>query len=130
MAEEKNGMAKGLLVGFLAGAVAGAITALLYAPKSGKELRSDLKQKANSLKEDANDLLNVARSKTAETFQKGKARSEQFASHVSEEAEQILGDADKMISEIRGRATEESGKIKAAFRAGADAYKSEKRTNG
>ena len=44
MAEENNGMAKGMLVGFLAGSVVGAIIALLYAPKSGKELRKDIKE--------------------------------------------------------------------------------------
>ncbi len=47
MAEENSGMAKGLMIGFVAGAVAGAVVALLYAPKSGKELRRDIKDKAN-----------------------------------------------------------------------------------
>ena len=34
---------KGLLFGFLAGGVIGAVLALLYAPKSGKELRKDIR---------------------------------------------------------------------------------------
>ena len=126
MAEEKGGMAKGLLIGFVAGAVAGAITALLYAPKSGKELRTDLKQKANNLKEDAAEYIKGARSKMGETASRARSRSDEFVSEVKQQAEHILDDADTMLSSIRERAGDESGKVKAAFRAGVDAYKSEK----
>ena len=86
MASERSGIAKGLLIGFVAGAVAGAVTALLYAPKSGKELRSDIKQKANEFKDDA----------------------------------------EKRFADLRDRSKEEGGSIATAFRAGVDAYKSEK----
>lgn len=126
MADDKNEMAKGLLIGFIAGAVAGAVTALLYAPKTGKELRSDLKQKANNLKDDAAEYLKTTRSKINEAVTKTKSRSGQFVSEVTEQAGHILDDADKMLSTMRERAADESGKVKAAFRAGADAYKSEK----
>lgn len=40
MASDEN-MGKGLLIGFLTGAAVGSIIALLYAPKSGKELMED-----------------------------------------------------------------------------------------
>ena len=126
MADDKSGMANGLLIGFIAGAIAGAVTALLYAPKSGKELRSDIKQKANNLKEDAAEYLKVARANMSETVARTKSRSDQFVTEVTEQAGQILDDADKMLSTIRERATDETGKVKAAFRAGAEAYKSEK----
>ena len=126
MSDDKNGMARGLLIGFIAGAVAGAVTALLYAPKTGKELRSDLKQKANNLRDDATDYLKGARSKINEAITRTKSRSDQFVSEVTEQAEHILDDADKVLSTIRDRAADESGKVKAAFRAGADAYKAEK----
>jgi gas vesicle protein len=126
MAEEKSGMAKGLLIGFIAGAVAGAVTALLYAPKSGKELRSELKQKANNLKDDAAEYLKGTRSKISESASRARSRSDEFVSEVKQQAEHILDDADTMLSSIRERAADESGKVKAAFRAGVDAYKSEK----
>ena len=42
MAQESDGMAKGLIVGFIAGSIVGAAIALLYAPKAGKELRAIL----------------------------------------------------------------------------------------
>ena len=120
MAEDKGGMAKGLIIGFIAGAVAGAITALLYAPKSGKELRSDIKDKANSLKEDAGAYLNTVRSKASDAIAKAKVR-------VDHATENILNDAEKMLQDVRERATDESDRVKAAFRAGVDTYKNEKR---
>ena len=57
MATENNKTAKGFLVGFLAGSVVGAIIALLYAPKPGKELRADIKQKATDIKQDAEEYI-------------------------------------------------------------------------
>ena len=126
MAEEKSGLPRGLLIGFIAGAVAGAITALLYAPKSGKELRSDLKQKANDLKRDAGEYAKAARAKAIDLINKGKSRTDHAMSEFSEQAEHILDDADKVLDDIRERVSEESGRIKTAFRAGAETYKAEK----
>ena len=40
---QDNNLAKGFLIGFLAGGAVGAVVALLTAPKSGKELRADIK---------------------------------------------------------------------------------------
>jgi gas vesicle protein len=126
MADENNGMAKGLLIGLLAGSVVGAIVALLYAPKSGKELRSEIKQKASDLKDDAAEYLRMARAKAADIINDGKRRSDQLVTDAKQQAEQLLGDAEKMLTGIRERAGEEAGKVKAAFKAGADAYKNEK----
>lgn len=126
MSEEKNGLAKGLFVGFLIGGVVGAITALLYAPKSGRELRTDIKKKATDLAEGASDYVKNAKGKAKDIIVQGKSRSEQLVSEVKEKAEHIMGDADKVISDIRERAGSEGSKIKAAFRAGIDTYKNEK----
>jgi len=126
MADDKSGIARGLLIGFLAGSVFGAITALLYAPKSGKELRSDIKKKANEFAEDAGEYVKVARTKAVDIVNQGKNRSDKLVSEVKEKAEHILGDAEKVLDGIRERATTEQGRVKAAFRAGVDAYKNEK----
>lgn len=126
MSEENNGLTKGFLIGLLAGGVIGAITALLYAPKSGKELRSEIKKKANDLAENASDYMKTAQKKTLEMINKGKRHSEGLASGAKEKAEIILDDAERVLTEIRGRANTESSKVKSAFRAGVDAYKTEK----
>jgi gas vesicle protein len=47
------------LAGLIAGAVVGAVTALLLAPKSGKETRQLLKEKAGVVGEKAKDLKDI-----------------------------------------------------------------------
>lgn len=46
-----------ILVPFLVGAFAGAITALLLAPKSGKELRKDIKDLAANAKDNLGAVI-------------------------------------------------------------------------
>src|SRR6266404_3153381 len=126
MTEEKSGLAKGLFIGFLAGSVIGAIAALLYAPKSGRELRTDIKRKAADIAEDATQYVKAARAKTFEVMNEGKTRSEQLVNDAKEKADHILGSAEKVLTGIRERAHEEQKRLKSALRAGVDAYKTEK----
>lgn len=128
MTDDKGGLAKGLFIGFLAGSIVGAIAALLYAPKSGKDLRSDIRKKANEFAEDASDYVKTARSKAVDLVNQGKNRSDQLVSDAKQKAEHILDDAEKVLSGIRDRAGSEPGKVKAAFRAGMDAYKNERKS--
>jgi gas vesicle protein len=125
MADEKSGLAKGLLIGLIAGGVVGALIGLLYAPKPGKELRSDIKRKAGSMAEDAGEYIKTATMKGKEIVSQGMSKSEKLISETKEKAGHILDDAEKMLTGIRERAGGETGKIKAAFRAGMDAYKDE-----
>lgn len=123
MSGDKTRLVKGLVIGFVAGAVAGAITALLTAPKSGKEFRSDIKKKAEDLKDRAMDSAQYAGEKASEFV---KATSSAASSAVSGQAESLIEDADKVLTDIRGRASEESARVRSAFRAGVDAYQAEK----
>lgn len=126
MTEEKSGLTKGLFIGFLAGGVIGAIAALLYAPKSGRELRTDIKRKAADIAGDATQYVKSARAKTYDVMNEGKTRSEQLVTEAKEKADHILGSAEKVLTGIRERAHEEPGRLKSALRAGVDAYKTEK----
>jgi gas vesicle protein len=54
---DDNGMAKGLVIGLVAGAVFGLAVGMLYAPKSGAETRSMLKEKAMEAREKAGELV-------------------------------------------------------------------------
>ena len=49
MKRKKDDSAKKITAGFIAGAIAGAIAGILLAPKKGKELRADLKKKADEI---------------------------------------------------------------------------------
>ncbi|OKL36212.1 YtxH domain-containing protein [Domibacillus mangrovi] len=56
---------KDFIIGALCGAFIGAATALMVAPKSGRELRDDLNVQAGSLKERASGLTDTAKDKTS-----------------------------------------------------------------
>lgn len=68
----ENNMGKGLLIGFLAGGAVGAVLALLYAPKSGKELRNDIKVKADGYLDEAEKYIAEAKDKAKDLINEGK----------------------------------------------------------
>lgn len=70
-------MTKGkFALGALIGAVAGVIAGILTAPKSGKETRADIKEKAGELKQE-----------TAKRTEQAKARSGEIAADVKEKVD-------------------------------------------
>lgn len=123
-------MMKGLVIGLLAGGAIGAVLALLYAPKSGRELRAELRDKAEDLMEGAEDYMNVARTKAGDIVSEAKRRSDGIITDAKKKAGSLLEDADRVITGAREKAgsiTEESGRLKNAVKAGVDAYRDERR---
>lgn len=72
--EESSGM-KNFVVGAIVGGIIGAATALLYAPKSGSDLRVDVASQAGVLKEKSADLSAVAKEKTVQLSSQLKEQS-------------------------------------------------------
>jgi gas vesicle protein len=110
MANESDGMAKGLIVGFLAGGIVGAVLALLYAPKTGRELRADIKGKAKDVIDVADDYIMKAKSKASEIVNEGRSRSESLISEAKRKAGSIMDDAERILSDARGRSGAEGPK--------------------
>lgn len=125
MAQDDNGLTKGLLLGFIAGSVLGAVTALLLAPKSGKELRGDIKKKTDELKEATQAQLMKAKAKAEDLVNEGKKRSEEMVSEARRRAGTLISDAERVIEQAKG----EGGKLKAALKAGTEAFKDERSKN-
>ena len=63
--ENRNSLLKGVLI-FAAGAVAGSILAILFAPRSGKETREQIKD----VTEDTKERIGVFLKKGEELFSK------------------------------------------------------------
>ncbi|CUU01048.1 YtxH-like protein [Candidatus Kryptobacter tengchongensis] len=73
MARDNNeGMFKGFLIGFLVGSALGAVLAMLFTPKSGKEMRALIKEKSAQAKEKAEGYLGEAKAKAEEVIEKAK----------------------------------------------------------
>ena len=134
---DENKTAKGLLLGFVTGGIVGAALALLYAPKSGKELRNDIKIKKDELMDDTTEYLHIAKSKATDLINEGRRKSEELISDAKKKAGTLIDDANSILNDAKEKATTtneatkdklttESDKVKDAFKAGLDAYNQEK----
>ena len=67
----------GFGIGLLAGAVIGGVIALLYAPKSGKETRQLIKDRATevmgAVKEKSSEVMDTVKEAASEASRKGQA---------------------------------------------------------
>jgi gas vesicle protein len=137
MASDENGLGKGLLVGFLTGAAVGSIIALLFAPKSGKEFRADIKNKSQEFIDDAEGYLANAKEKASQLINEGKKKSERLVAETKEKVDSLLDEAEKILVDAKDKAghfastgkekiEKESERLKTALKAGVDAYKAEK----
>jgi len=134
---EERGVAKGLFLGFLAGGIVGGVLALLYAPKSGKELRQDISNKKDEMLDDAGEYLDIAKHKAQDIINEGKKRSEELILDAKKKAGNLLDDANNILNVAKDKTStsyetaktkiaDESAKVKDAIKAGVDAYKEER----
>jgi len=125
------------LIGFLAGGAVGAVIALLTAPKSGKELRADIKMKSEEYLDEAEKYLTEAKDKARELINEGKKKSERIIHDARSKSEDILKDAEKVFKDAKVKTTDvfyagkeklesEADRIKSSVKAGLDAYKEAK----
>ncbi len=117
---------RNLLLGFLSGALVGGVVALLYAPKTGKELRGDLAVKGGKVAEDVEGYLQDAQEKAKIIINEGKDKSAALISDAKKKADTLLQDAESILGGARQRVSDESDKLKTAVKAGVDAYKDER----
>jgi len=132
-----NNLAKGFMIGFLAGGAVGAIAALLTAPKSGKELRADIKMKSEEYLDEAEKYLSEAKDKARELINEGKKKSERLIHDARSKSDDIMKDAEKVFKDAKVKTTDafqagkekietEAERIKSSVKAGLDAYKEAK----
>ena len=60
-----------------------ALIALLYAPKSGRELRADIKERADDFMEGTEEYVAAAKSRAGEIVSEAKKRSEENPSRFT-----------------------------------------------
>jgi gas vesicle protein len=123
MAEEKKST-KSFIWGFLAGGAIGAVIALLYAPKSGKDLREDLKKKTSHLMHEADEYFEVAKAKTYDLMNEAKKKSEDLITKTKIKAESLLEESNELLSKAKDQTSGHDSENHPI--SGLDAYKKEK----
>jgi len=132
----QNNSVKGFLIGFLAGGTIGAIVALLTAPKSGKALRGDIKQKSGEYLDEADKYFTEKKNQAGKIFKEGKRKFTMIVNDVKSKPEEILKDAEQVYKDAKIKTKDvlqsgkekielEAGRIKSSVEAGIEAYKKE-----
>jgi len=127
---------------FLVGAGIGAVLALLFAPKSGEELRNDIadatrkgidrsKEAAQQLGAKASEYYDTTRAKAGELYETARESAGEYYESTRERAAELYDTASAkagdVVSKTRDAATRQAGSIQAAVEAGKQAYVQEKR---
>jgi gas vesicle protein len=100
-------MAKGKRfgLGIIIGAVAGVVTGLLTAPKSGKETREDIKNKAGEIKGSAERKLKEAHKELGKLSDEAKLKAKELQGKAKEEAEELGKKADELRERVKAAIT-------------------------
>lgn len=132
-----GGYINGFLAGALIGGAIGAITALVFAPKSGRELRRDIADRSVELYDKAQELIGRAGVEPGDevlpgVVNDGRARAERIVQTARDHAESLMADAEQVLREARMKATNVRDSVAEGFdrardaaRAGADAFADE-----
>ncbi|MFZ2847937.1 MAG: YtxH domain-containing protein, partial [Trichococcus flocculiformis] len=79
----------GFVLGAIIGGAAAAITALLFAPKPGKELRDDITEEVNNLLDTARDYADIAVEKSNEFMDVAKETTEDIKINLKDTTSSI-----------------------------------------
>ena len=104
MAEHENQQGH-FFMGFLIGGVLGALAGIFFAPKSGKELRSDIQEKGSEVLKDATEIYADASTRAKEIIEEAKHQ----AKELKKEADRHLLEARQKAKEILARGESEEG---------------------
>ncbi len=121
-----NSSAKGFLIGVIAGGVAGGLTALLYAPKSGKELRRDIGRKKDKLVKDVDRYYDDTRKRLDNMIEEGKKKAESLLNDAKSKADGLANGAGNLYKQGMDFISDETTRIKGAVKAGVDAFNDER----
>jgi gas vesicle protein len=124
MAENQGGGSGGgdKLVYFLIGAGIGAITALLFAPKSGSELRSELADATRKGLDYARDASREIGERASDAYQTGVERASDLTARGKEAVNELTDRGKDLISRQKGQ-------FAAAIEAGKQGYREAKKAD-
>lgn len=111
----------------LIGGGIGAILALLFAPKSGQELRGDIADVTRKGIEKSKEAATVAREKAEEYYEVTRERAGEYYQAAQEKAGELKEKANELTERAKDVAVRSTNPFTAAIEAGKEAYTEEKR---
>ncbi|MEN6468066.1 MAG: YtxH domain-containing protein [Smithella sp.] len=123
MAERDWDLVKGLVIGGLIGAAIG----ILFAPKSGKETRQDIAEKADELLAKAKEEYQKAAEKSKAAYEAAIIRLKDAEGIAREKVEEIEEKVSELAHQSAETLADNKNRLKKAFDAGVEAYREEKK---
>jgi gas vesicle protein len=115
----------------LIGGGIGAIIALLFAPKSGHELRGDLADATRKGIDKSRDTAQQIGERAGEYYEQTRGRAGELYTQAATKASDIYSQASEKVTEVaqtaRDTAARQTSTVAAAIDAGKKAYQEEKR---
>lgn len=115
----------------LIGGGIGAVLALLFAPKSGQELRGDIADATRKGIDKSREAAQQIGDRAGEYYEQTRERATELYSQASEKASGLYSQAAEKVGEVaqtaRETATRQTSTVAAAIDAGKKAYQDEKR---
>jgi gas vesicle protein len=115
----------------LIGGGIGAVLALLFAPKSGQELRGDIADATRKGIDKSREAAQQLGDRAGEYYEQTRERASEIYSQASEKASGLYSTAAERVGEVaqtaRETATRQTSTVAAAIDAGKKAYQEEKR---
>jgi gas vesicle protein len=86
------------LVGFVVGGLTGAVVALLFAPQSGEETRTVIKEKGFELRDKASQTAEETLARAEAAAADAKVRYNELASEVKSRSQEVVASAKKAVA--------------------------------
>ena len=118
---------------FLVGAGIGAVTALLFAPKTGSELRAEIADATRRGVDQAKETGREVGARASEYYHQGAERANELATRGKEAISDIASRGRDTVDDIASRSRDvierEKSKISAAIEAGKQGYREAKQND-
>ena len=99
--EEQEKLQCHFCMGLLIGGALGALAGILFAPKSGKEMRSDIKKKGNKIVKDGKEIYADAGTKAKEIIGEFKHQAKDLKKEAEGTGEKIAGEVQEKIGQVK-----------------------------
>ncbi|MGH9871987.1 MAG: YtxH domain-containing protein [Pyrinomonadaceae bacterium] len=115
----------------LIGGGIGAVIALLFAPKSGQELREDIADATRKGIDKSREAAQQLGERAGEYYESGRERAGELYNQAASKASEVYSQASEKVSDVaqtaRATAARQTSTVAAAIDAGKKAYQEEKR---